>query len=172
MKNHLIILENYCQKGKLEEALDYIRKIKEPVSKVKKFLTTGNDIIDIILNYKLSVAEQKGIVVETETEILQAMIIEENDLCAILANLIDNAINACCEVEEGKTRWINIKIKSQGNVIMFCISNVCSASPKKNKKKQALHGYGQISIEQRVKKYKGNIRTNKKEMCMKQMLYF
>ncbi len=163
MKNHLIILEDYCQNGKTNEALEYIRKIKKPVTRIKQYLFTGDEVLNIILNYKLAAAEQEGITVEIEAEPVDDLSIENNDLCAILANLIDNAINACCEMEDSKDRWINIKIKRQGYVMIISISNSCCASIKKNdKEKDPLHGYGKKSVMQKVKKYKGEYTFKKK----------
>lgn len=164
MKNHLIILEDYCQNRKTNEALEYIRKIKKPVTRIKQYLFTGDEVLNIILNYKLAAAEQEGITVEIEAEPVDDLSIENNDLCAILANLIDNAINACCEMEDSKDRWINIKIKRQGYVMIISISNSCCASIKKNdKEKDPLHGYGKKSVMQKVKKYKGEYTFKKKK---------
>lgn len=156
MKNHLIILENYCQNEKYENALEYIRKIKGPVSKIKKYISTSNEIIDIILNYKLSIAEQNGITIKIQTEQINNCGIESDDLCAILANLIDNAINACCDVGEDKERWINIIIKRQGHTMVISISNsYYTLTKKRNKSKDSLHGYGKQSVRQKVQKYNG-----------------
>ena len=82
MKNHLIVLEDYCQKGKMEDALEYIARIKEPVSKIKKYISTGNNIIDIILNYKLSVADQDGILIDAEVDPIRGLSITDDDICA------------------------------------------------------------------------------------------
>lgn len=165
MKNHLIILEDYCQRGKMEDALEYITRIKEPVSRIKNYLSTGNNIIDIILNYKLSTAEQAGIMVETEVDPIEKLNITDNDLCAILANLIDNAINACRMIVNDQERWIKIKIKRQGYAMIINIANSCCTSliKKNTNSKRSLHGYGKISIMQKVQKYKGECLFKQKE---------
>lgn len=174
MKNHLIVLEDYCQKGKMEDALEYIARIKEPVSKIKKYISTGNNIIDIILNYKLSVADQDGILIDAEVDPIRGLSITDDDICAILANLIDNAINACRMIVNDQERWINIKIKRQGYAMIINISNsCCTASIKENvENERSLHGYGKISVIQKVQKYKGQCSFKQQENMYEVLITF
>lgn len=158
MKNHLIVLEDYCQKGKMEDALEYIARIKEPALKIKKYISTGNNIIDIILNYKLSTAEQAAIIVKTDVDQIEGLNITDDDLCAILANLVDNAINACLMIVNDQERWIDIKIKRQGYTMIINVANsYCASTINRDiDNTQSLHGYGKISVIQKVQKYKGD----------------
>ena len=161
-KNHLLVLMEYCKNCENEKAIDYISSISAPLHKTKLFAFWGNDILDIILNYKLQEAESAGINIETHVQPINLKYIEETDLCAIISNLLDNAITACEGVPENE-KTISITTKDLGETTIIKISN----SYKKNRSKpnkffftgspSPIHGYGKKSVKSKVEKYNGTI---------------
>lgn len=161
-KNHLLVLMEYCQNRENEKAIDYISSISAPLHKTKLFAFWGNDILDIILNYKLQEAESAGINIETHVQPINIKYIEEIDLCAIISNLLDNAITACEDVPENE-KTISVTTKDLGETTIIKISN----SYKKNRSKpnsifftgtpSPVHGYGKKSVKSKVEKYNGTI---------------
>lgn len=83
---------------------------------------SGNSIIDLIINDKRSVAADKSINLKMEIDQIGILPIADQDICVILANFLDNAIEACEHVENGE-KWINIIIKRDRNVLLICIEN-------------------------------------------------
>lgn len=142
--------------------------MREPLQNIKHYISSGNDVLDIILNYKLAEAEKRKIKVEVVTEKLNKMEIDENDLCAIFSNLIDNAIEAC-EYMENEEKWIRILIKNIGEIMIFNISNSYIGEKEGIKKniygeiqstQKGLHGYGLHSVKTKIEKYGGNLELN------------
>lgn len=167
MKNHMIVLQNYCITGETEKALNYIQNIQKSIEQVKQYIVSGNAIMDIILNYKISEAEKTDICIETEVDKLEEIAVEEYDMCAILANLLDNAIEGCRTAED-KEKKIRILIKRLGDAIFINVMNTCycedRVSLKKLKSRKGKgHGYGLQSVKNRVMKYGGDIQCEKKE---------
>lgn len=156
MKNYLIILSDLCEKGECENALEYINKIQTPINKVKQFISTGDDVLDLIVNFKLSEAEQRHIEVETIVDITTKIKLEEIDLCSILSNLLDNAIQACNRMIDGH-KWIKISIRQQGSICILNMSNSYLEEGTKYKKQDVIHGYGMKSVQEKVDKYQGNM---------------
>lgn len=160
MKNHLIILENYCRAGETEKAIRYIEKIREPIQTFKHYFKSGNEVLDIILNYKLSEAERKGIYTQVIMEAAGEIRLEGCDLCAILSNLLDNAIEACDLTEHGE-KWVHVLVKRLGDIVVINVSNSYDTRYKKESEhttRKGLHGYGLKSVEAKVKRYGGEMK--------------
>src|SRR5699024_10873185 len=88
----------------------------------KKLVNTGNIIIDSILNFKLQEADRNNIKVQLELSIPSQLSVTSFDLLVILGNLLDNAINASCNIEERK-RNINISIRFEKSMLIIKIKN-------------------------------------------------
>ncbi len=162
IKNHFIVLQEYCKSGKSEKAVQYIEKISKPIHKIKQYVNSGNMALDIILNYKIGEAEKGGIVVDLEIDRMEMLNVEENDLCAIFSNLMDNAIEACYHMDKGR-KWIQVTIKRIKDICLIDISNSCDFNNfeeniKCKQSKNGVHGYGMKSIKSKVKKYGGNVK--------------
>ena len=64
----IVLLKNYLENCEYEEAVQYLGKIVEPVDRLDKFVYTGCDVLDLVLNIKGDEAGQKGIRYQVETE--------------------------------------------------------------------------------------------------------
>lgn len=162
INNHLIIILNYCYRGENKKAVKYIEDISKPFAQIKQYYICNNIVMDIVLNYKFDEAKKNDIVVESEIDMIGELSIEENDLCVILANLMDNAIEACQSMNKEK-KWISVIIKRVEGILLIDISNSCSQKKVFQNKKNRLskdipHGYGIKSVKSKVVKYGGNIR--------------
>lgn len=168
IKNHFIVIQNYCKEGKSDKAVRYIEKVQKPICEVKRYINSGNEILDIILNFKLLKAEKEKIRTEIFIESnLKNLGLEEDDLCAVFSNLLDNAIEACRLVPE-KERYIFLTVKELGEINFIKIINSCHENSKKasaiiqNRDKKGIHGYGLKSVEAKVKKYGGKLKKETK----------
>ncbi len=161
IKNHLIIINNFCVQGNVTAAVDYIKSISNFSDVNRHYISSNNIILDIILNYKLGEAERKEIEVETMIDEMDILLIKENDICAILSNLLDNAIEACDNMNKGK-KWIKIVIRLKGDMLIICVSNSFSGKYKEENGKyvtikEGTHGFGMKSVKAKVEKYGGNV---------------
>ena len=160
-KNHLLAVSELIKEKKNDEATDYIYRYIDYANKSLIVVKTGNDIIDIIVNSKISEAKEKNIWFTYEIDCLNRKLIEDIDMCALLANLLDNAIEGCEKIEEEK-KWIHLKIIIKKDMLIIQLMNSIHKDMilKKqifNSEKQnpQLHGWGMKSIERVVKKYNG-----------------
>lgn len=161
MNNQFIALSQLIkseQYGEAERQLSHLTLLTK--SKII-YSTSGNVIIDGLINYKLQNALNDRIKVKTEIAVPNRINIETTDLVAILGNLIDNALNALADVPEDR-RSLTIKVVfSQGRLIVrtsnpYTGDILCTdgkiVSDKQNSKQ---HGYGLNNIAKSVNKYKG-----------------
>lgn len=162
IKNHLIVIENYCQRGESEKAFEYIEKIKLPLFRVKQYIQSNNEVMDIILNFKLSEAEKNGVEIGTEVDSLADIHIEEHDLCSIMSNLLDNAIEGCSSADNEK-KQIRILVKLFGDMLYICVMNTYDNIVEKHSEtEQNIHGYGLKSVRSKVEKYRGDVECSQK----------
>ena len=165
MKNNMIYLQELLNSDP-EKAKEYLEEyIGEAFSGKNEFAKSGNLAIDAILNYKYVNAAEKGIRMESEIKIPDALPYKSSDLCIVLGNLLDNAIEATEKLEDEEEKQIFIKLIYQKKRLLIEIRNPYRGSLKKGrsgdylsgKKDQENHGIGLKSVRKVVEKYDGTL---------------
>lgn len=159
INKHFLILNKLLEIDKTEEAKDYLKNLNVTITKVSNFIWTDNKFVDMVLNTKLLEAEKLGISIEINADKINFST-NNYDLCLILGNLLDNAIEASSLCE--KNRWIHISILRNKDIVNITITNSLSKKPiEKNgklfttKKDNRSHGIGLLSVRQLVEKNEG-----------------
>ena len=93
-RNHIQAMKAYAAAGDWEAIRRYLDALDTDLNTVDTVLKTGNPMTDAILNSKISLARAKGIAVSADAHIPLRLSLSELDLCCILGNLFDNAIEA------------------------------------------------------------------------------
>ena len=147
LNNHLIALDHLLDDANIPEAKRYIAAIQEPVQILKKTHWTGDDVVDAVLNNKIQIMENRKIHYEIQTDFPDKTGIEAADLCTLLANLLDNAIEAVEKLPE-QTYPLKIRIQSIKKFVIIDISNPSreikftdDGLPRKTRK-SSFHGWG------------------------------
>ncbi len=163
LNNHLNILYQMLDCNQINDAKAYIEKISEPVKKLSKTAWTGIDIVDMILNSKIEKMQKKGIEADINAEFPRNTNVQPHDLCTILGNLIDNAIEAT--ERSGKSGYIGICIRKINHFVVIQISNPYIGNkdeslglPATSKADKKLHGWGLLSVADTVQKYHGTLK--------------
>lgn len=162
LNKHLNVLYQLLENGKTESAKNYIEKISEPMKLLSEKIWTGVDIIDIIINSELDKMSSYRIKADINVEFPQKTNLLPNDMCTILANLLDNSIEAVRKLENPETISFTMRIVNQ--LLLIKVENQCtdqgtafSHFPETTKKNKNLHGWGMLSVEEIVKKYNGKM---------------
>lgn len=157
--NHLSYMRKYIQHKEYEELENYINKIKTESEHIASFPRTGNEAIDGILEFKLSLAQQKGINVTVLGSAPQKLDIEDYDLCCILTNIIDNAIEACDLLNDiDEEKFIKCSFSIYKKFLKIEIINPVDNYNKDfttKKQDKELHGIGLESIKIAIEKCNG-----------------
>ena len=95
MKNHVMVIAAYLQEDKTEEAKQYLSEILDKLNRMYTYVETGNSLMNHILNSKLEKAQKKGIQIKARIENISFERMESMDFSAVLANLLDNAVENC-----------------------------------------------------------------------------
>lgn len=161
-KNHMLAVRQLVSAHRNEEALAYINTYVELTSKANERVTSGNKILDIIINSKLGEARETGIKFSYEIGYIGDIGMTDIDMCALMANLLDNAIEACDRIADGHP-WIRLKVLRKKAMVMIKLSNSIHPEDGFNesffetrKSNSEIHGLGIKSIEKVLKKYDGH----------------
>lgn len=161
MKQHLAAVSGLQLEGKYDAAQKYLSEISSSIDRIEIFVDVGNDFVNAILNSKLSVARSKGIEVMCNST-SKVSGINEYDLCNLIGNMLDNAIEAAEKVDANAV--IEIAILSDKYKLMITVSNSIAESVlagnvelKTTKTDSELHGFGLNSIRSIAEKYNGSV---------------
>lgn len=161
MKHYLITAAGLISNGKPEEARLYLETVlKEKLPATTVGVQTGVVAVDSVINTKISICREKGILVKAtlNTEFQE---IDEMDMSILLSNLLDNAINGCKNSDEPR---IDLEISRKRAYIQVIVKNsisksVLSENPdlKTTMPEKSTHGYGIASIRKICSKYDGTV---------------
>lgn len=163
--NHMSILYKLVENGKNSDALKYIYQINNSIERTSYTISTGIIPIDCIMTAKLSKALDNNISIKHQIHFPANYNISDMDLCSLISNLLDNAIEANCKLDITKRR-LQIEIKPYNNMLLLFISNSSNGiylyggngnllTTKTSNKNE--HGIGIKRINEIVKKYNGII---------------
>lgn len=155
--NHINILQGLIMDRKYELAEEYLGEINVNMNKIQPIIRTGSDIVDAIVHEKYEKARENQIHFELTGVFPDKLLISNYDICTILANALDNAIEACQKVEGN--RYIRIEIRSHQAMLHMIICNsmqgvVSLATTKRNKQ---YHGYGLNNLKECVERNQGQV---------------
>lgn len=157
--NHLQAMKAQIAAGQLEEMKQYLSDLEQNLEKVDTYVKSGNLMADAILNSKLSLAEQKGIRVNCKAILPAALSIEDVDLCVLLGNLLDNALEACEKIPE-QQRFLRIYMVVNKSQLYVSIQNSAKEELDFNERnyistKRGNHGLGMMRVKALTDKYEG-----------------
>ncbi len=180
VNNHLACLKALAEDNSVEEMKRYLNNIGETVSKLDIRIKTGNSISDAVINEKYNVARHEGIELICDFMLPKESLLEPIDLCIILGNSLDNAIEACRKITDHNiAKVITVKSYIRDIYLIIEISNTTTGKLQysgnqiiSTKLDKCTHGFGIPNIEMAIKKYNGiiDIVEEKNKFCMNIML--
>lgn len=164
-RNHIQNMKNRLDgdQGELEQYLD---ELADDLTQTDTSIQTGNVMADAVLNSKLSVAEQKSIQLNVKAHIPKGIEMTDVEMCSVLGNLLDNAIEACEKLPCDK-RFLRVYIDKFKGQFYLSVQN-SSPSIQRDKgifrtTKAGTHGFGLFRIDRIAKKYGGYVNRQYEE---------
>ena len=161
-KKHFRTIRLLLEKDHVSEVLEYLHDLDASSVKPGQEIWSGNEILDLILNWKIAEAAKKDIAIKIDTNVF-ACTLPEQDLCILLGNLLDNAIEATENIEE-KSRELLLKLRGQGNLLHIYMENSYQIPPRKTetrflsaKRGFQAEGYGMKIVRDVVARHQGKI---------------
>ncbi len=159
MKNHVVCMDRLLSQEKYENLKEYFYSLSKEIYALENQIETGNEIVNQVINIKYATARRLGIPMEIEAVLPQKLAIPDHLLCAVIFNLLDNAIEASEKIEEPA---VFIKLHIVKSYLSVTVKNRIepwqqeSAINRRTTKEQPhLHGLGLRIVQETVQKYNG-----------------
>lgn len=167
-RNHIQVMKSYAASNDMDAIKRYLDELDTDLSTVDVAIKTGNAMADAILNSKISLARSRQIPVTVDAHIPVALKMSELDLCVIIGNLFDNAIEANMPLPEEK-RMIRVYMDMKNTQLYMSFTNM-TASKKRIKEggrfrttKGEGHGFGLVRVDDIVARYDGYLSRNSED---------
>lgn len=167
-RNHIQAMKVLAQDGNLEGIKTYLDKLDTDLNTVDTVVKTGNAMADAILNSKISLAKSKHIQVIVDAHIPVKLKMSEIDLCCIIGNLFDNAIEANMALPE-EERMIRVYMDMKKTQLYISFTNFTATKKLKKRGKRFAttkgegHGFGLVRIDQIIERLDGYISRNSED---------
>lgn len=162
-KHKTNLLYSLSKDKKYDEIDKIIEKDYHFIQDKAFYIHSGNALVDVILNNKMNIAKEKNINFTCNIDLSQKKVMEDEDLCILLGNLLDNAIEAS---ESESNPLIHIQMTTIQNTFTIKIINRYTSqkfSLITKKENQHLHGVGLNSVKSIVERYDGSFSLEQKD---------
>ena len=166
--NHIQTLKFLAANNDIVGIREYLNELDTNLSILDSSIRTGNSMADAILNSKVSLAKAREIDVRVDAHIPVKLKISEIDLCCILGNLFDNAMDACAALPEDQ-RLIRVYMDMKGTQLYLSFTNFTAGKklPKADGRfrttKGEGHGFGLVRIDAIVARLDGYLSRNSED---------
>ena len=164
MNNHFTVVQNMLKKGNVETASQYLEGLEEFAGLKGHSHFCENETADIVLCSKAEKMETENITYEVQAVIPKEMPITEMELCAMLGNALDNAIEAVKNIEDKEDKKITLRSRADKGMFMLQVTNKYEKQIETKDEKiltsktdKKLHGFGLASITEIVERYNGTM---------------
>jgi sensor histidine kinase YesM len=160
--NHLQKLKAHIMMNQIKEANQYLNELEIDLDNVNQLVESGNINLDAILNSKISLAIKNKIQINYKAIVPKKLTISDIDLCVLIGNLIDNAVEACEKIKDDRLKFTRLYIGVFKQQLYISVSNSTNEIIKKLDDeyittKRGNHGHGLKRINNIVNKYGGFI---------------
>lgn len=166
LEKHLLAVKAMAEKDSCIDICSYVEKIVDVgLNSVQKIVFTSNDIFNAIINTKLALCYEKGIIPSVNISDEAVMHIESSDIAILFGNIFDNAIEAA---EKANNKIIILDVRLQGEYVSICMENsfnseFSSMDLKTTKQNPSTHGIGIKNVKKVVESHDGMIEFFKNE---------
>lgn len=180
---HIQVIRGLLSENKNDEALSYTNELLKVPAERAVLCKSGNSVIDAVINSKIAETKEKNINFTYQVSFALKANISSVDICTVLGNQIDNAIEACEKIADPSSRRIAVHVYQQAaNMAIFQVANTVDSNPfignedlktTKNTDNH-LHGLGIPAIREVTARYDGILDTSYQngEFLSSAMLYF
>ena len=179
LKNHINLMSVLLREEKYNELSDYLRIFGEDIDSLTLPMKSGNVIVDALLADKLSKAKRGGIRVELSLCDLTGLNLKADEICGLLGNLLDNAIEAASNATVVEEKRISVECRDRNDCYYISVKNsqslkhsfitnndeeiVMPKTIKTDMRNKVGHGLGLRSVERIVHGCGGELAMNSVE---------
>lgn len=160
MRHHLLVIDNYIKTGNIRELDEYLKEYRASLLPPAEIFC-GNLALNSLIGYYNELSENTGAAFNVSVSLPEETDIPDMDLCAIVSNLLENAVEACARMNS-QDRFIRLKISSTTRFLLTIIIEnsyegeiLRSGNTFLSSKKKGRKGIGISSVLNMIEKYNG-----------------
>lgn len=165
IKNHQFYMKALLDEGKLAQLAEYLERTSMSESGLLKEFDCGNYTLNVILNHSIGAARISGVDMQTEVLVPNELPFQEEEMCSLLCNLLDNAIEAASSSNASEPK-VYIRIQPRQDYLFIKLVNSVNdrvtpqrrLSLRTTKANRELHGFGTQIIKRIVESHNGSIK--------------
>ena len=150
--------------GEYEKLGNYFSEYTERFDTSLSFVDCGNRVVSAVMNLELQKAASGGITIEHTISVAKELPFPDSDVCSLLFNVINNAIEYLCRRPEAD-RKIELSLKLVNKTLLLTCANALENGDEERAKKLVtsksdflLHGYGTKVIRSIAERYNGSVK--------------
>ena len=160
LRHHLRVIGSFVSAGKYRELERYLVEYSAGMGDISPLNYCENYIVDVILRHFAALAAQEGVEFIVDAQIPEVLAVSDADICNLISNLLENALEACVYVIGEKK--IRVAIKQIHSKLVLLVDNSYDGTVKTrngrflSRKRNEREGVGLASVRAVAAKYGGN----------------
>lgn len=158
MRHHLTAISAFLAGGKPQQAEEYIKQVQADIEAITPKRFCKNELVNLLCSSFSAKAERMGVRLTLEAILPDTPTVSDTELCALLSNGLENALNAVGALKENR-RWVEFYCGIQASKLLIEIKNPYAGQiPFRDGLPEATrpgHGHGCRSIQAIVKRSRG-----------------
>ncbi|MDY3994029.1 MAG: GHKL domain-containing protein [Evtepia sp.] len=164
LRNHLTALQGLLAQGQTAQAAGYLEQIAGSPWAQGSQQFCENETANVVLSSKAEAARRLGLQAEFQAALPRDLPIADPDLCALLGNAIDNAMEAAQKAANKKVR---LRCRTDKGLFMLQVENALTGDERPDlsttKKDKAAHGFGLAGMREIAARYGGSLEAGPRE---------
>lgn len=166
LRNHLTVLQGLVEHGDREKVQAYLEQIVGSPALQGSRQLCENEVANAVVSAKAEEMERKGLIWELQITLPPALPVADTDLCALLGNALDNAIEAATKAVDKK---IFMRCRTDKGMLMLKVRNALAGDEREDlattKPDQKHHGLGLAGMREIAGRYGGILETSTDGGC-------
>ena len=160
LRHHFMMIDGFLKNGAYDRLADYVAEYEAQICTDETVVFSNNMVVDVLLGHYARQARAQKIDLEAKSDMGRDIGVADADLCAVLSNLLENAVEACANTTN-RRRWISITLTQQKSALSIYMVNTANGSVRQNgdrfisTKAAGRTGYGLSSICAIANRYNG-----------------
>ena len=168
LRNHLTALQGLLARGQTGAADGYLKQLLDSEALHGRRRLCENETADIVLSAKAQAMEQAGVNARFGVSLPKDLPLAPTDLCALLGNALDNALEAARQTPEG---WVSVRARADKGLLMLQVENSAPGLPVREKTgrfattkaDKSAHGFGLAGMEEIARRCGGTLEAKAEE---------
>ena len=160
LRNHLTAVQGLLERGETERAAGYLSEIAASPAVGGRRILCENEVANIVLASKAEAMDQAGLVGDFAVSLPRTLSMADTDLCALLGNALDNAMEAALQAEDKR---ITVRCRVDKGLFMLRVENAVAGEVRPDlsttKADKSAHGFGLPGMREIAQRCGGSLET-------------